>query len=153
MLVVLGHRAGDVKDAITVSEGTRVVVNPDYAQGQATSLRAGLREADSNSRAAIVLLGDQPAIDAASLRAIVDAYERSESPIVQATYSGRPGHPVLFDRSLWADLEAIEGDKGARDLLKNHPEWVVRVELGGEVPKDLDTWEDYDRLKETWRRP
>lgn len=147
VLVVLGHRAGDVADAITISKGTRVVVNPDYAEGQATSLRAGLRAADPKSRAAVVLLGDQPAVDAVNLRALVDTYERSEAPIVQAAYSGRPGHPVLFDRSLWADLEAIEGDKGARDLLKNHPEWIVRVEFGGEVPKDLDTWEDYERLR------
>lgn len=148
VVVVLGHRADDVAAAVTMSEGTRVVVNPDYAEGQATSLRTGLQAADPKSKAAIVLLGDQPAVDAASLRALADAYERTESPIVQAAYSGRPGHPVLFDRSLWADLEAIEGDKGARDLLKDNPEWVVKVELGGEVPRDLDTWQDYERLKE-----
>lgn len=148
VLIVLGHRADDVAAAVTISEGTRVVVNPDYAEGQATSLRTGLQAADPKSKAAIVLLGDQPAVNAVSLRALADAYERTESPIVQATYSGRPGHPVLFDRSLWADLEAIEGDKGARDLLKNNPEWVVKVELGGEVPRDLDTWQDYERLKE-----
>lgn len=145
---MLGHRADDVAAAVTISEGTRVVVNPDYAEGQATSLRTGLQAADPKSNAAIVLLGDQPAVDAASLRALADAYERTESPIVQAAYSGRPGHPVLFDRSLWAELEAIEGDKGARDLLKDNPEWVVKVELGGEVPGDVDTWQDYERLKE-----
>lgn len=153
VLIVLGHRADDVAAAVTVSERTRVVVNPDYAEGQATSLRAGLQAADPRSRAAIILLGDQPAVDAVSLRALADAYERTESPVVQAAYSGRPGHPVLFDRSLWADLEAIEGDTGARDLLKSNPEWIVRVELGGEVPRDLDTWQDYERLKDGFKEP
>lgn len=153
ILIVLGHRADDVAAAVTISKRTRVVVNPDYAEGQATSLRTGLQAADPKSKAAIVLLGDQPAVNAVSLRALVDAYERTESPIVQAAYSGRPGHPVLFDRSLWADLEAIEGDKGARDLLKNNPEWIVKVELGGEVPRDLDTWQDYERLKEGFTEP
>lgn len=153
VVIVLGHRADDVAAAVTISEGTRVVVNPDYAEGQATSLRTGLRAADPKSKAAIVLLGDQPAVNAVSLRALVDAYERSEAPIVQAAYSGRPSHPVLFDRSLWADLEAIEGDKGARDLLKNNPEWIDKVELGGETPWDVDTWQDYERLKEDFREP
>lgn len=147
VVVVLGHRADEVGAAVCVSKGTRLVVNPEYAEGQATSLKTGLRAADPDSRAAIILLGDQPGVDAASLRALFDVYERSEAPVVQAAYSGRPSHPVLFDRSLWADLEAIEGDKGARDLLKEHPEWIVRVELGGEAPKDLDTWEDYAHLK------
>lgn len=148
VVVVLGHRVDDVKAAVKLGKGTRVVVNPDFAQGQATSLRAGIQAADPSSKAAVVLLGDQPAVDAASLRTLIDAYERTESPVVQASYSGRPGHPVLFDRSLWGDLEAIDGDKGARDLLKSHPEWVEWVELGGDVPADLDTWQDYERLRE-----
>jgi molybdenum cofactor cytidylyltransferase len=56
---------------------------------------------------------------------------------------------VLFDRSVWPDLLAVEGDRGARDLIKAHPDWVVRVDLDGDVPADLDTMEDYRRMKES----
>jgi molybdenum cofactor cytidylyltransferase len=150
VVVVLGHRAEEVEAAIATSSGTRIVVNPDYLQGQATSLRAGLSAMDHDAEAAIVLLGDQPAVTSASLRAVVSAYEGSGRPVVQASYGGKPGHPVLFDRATWADLLAVEGDTGAREVLKRHPEWVERVELGGEVPADLDTWPDYERLKQRW---
>jgi CTP:molybdopterin cytidylyltransferase MocA len=54
---------------------------------------------------------------------------------------------VLFARRVWPELLAVEGDRGARDLLKAHPEWVTRVELDTEAPPDLDTQEDYEALK------
>ena len=150
VVVVLGHRSDEVRAAIRPAAGTRIVVNPDYREGQATSLRAGLRAMDEEAGAAVVILGDQPAVTAASVRPVVEAYEASGSPVVQATYGGKPGHPVLFDRGVWADLLAVEGDTGAREVLKKHPEWIERVELGGEVPADVDTLEDYARLKEVW---
>lgn len=103
-----------------------------------------------DSEAAVLILGDQPGVDAPKVRAIVASYTQAAVPVVQATYGGKPGHPILFDRSVWADLMAIDGDRGARDVLKQHPEWIRTVELGGEVPADLDTWEDYERLKELW---
>ena len=152
-MIVLGHRSEDVAGAILTSGATRIVVNPDYRQGQATSLRVGLGAMSDDSQAAVVILGDQPAVDRQKVRAVVTSYLESESPVVQAAYGGRPGHPVLFDRSTWPDLVAIDGDRGARDLLKMHPEWIRTVELGGEVPADLDTWEDYERLKELWAAP
>lgn len=147
VVVVLGHRADDVSAAISMGPATRTALNPDYLEGQATSLKVGLAAMVPESQAAVVILGDQPAVIRTTVQAVVDAYEASGGPVVQATYGGKPGHPVLFDRALWADLMAIEGDKGAREVLKGHPEWIERVELGGQVPADVDTWEDYERLK------
>lgn len=149
-MIVLGHRSDEVAAAIRTSGATRIVLNPDYRQGQATSLRVGLEAMAEDSQAAVVILGDQPAVDTGKVEAVVSSYLESASPVVQATYGGRPGHPVLFDRSTWSNLLAIDGDRGARDLLKMHPEWIRTVELGGQVPADLDTWEDYERLKELW---
>lgn len=146
VVVVLGHRAEDVAAAIQIGPGTRTVVNPDYAQGQATSLRTGLTAVDERSDAVVVILGDQPAVSALMVRTIAETYLATGGKVVQATFGGKPNHPTLFEKELWPQLQAIEGDKGAREVLKNHPEWVVRVELGGEVPPDLDTWEDYERL-------
>lgn len=146
VVVVLGHRADEVADAVQVGPDTRIVVNPDYAQGQATSLRAGLMAVDERSEAAVVILGDQPAVDALMVRTIAETYQATGGKVVQATFGGKPNHPTLFERELWPDLQAIEGDKGAREVLKKNPEWVVRVEFGGEPPSDLDTWEDYERL-------
>jgi molybdenum cofactor cytidylyltransferase len=98
------------------------------------------------ARAAVVLLGDQPAISPAAIRAVVSTYEETGGPVVQAEYGGRPGHPVLFDRRIWPEIETVEGDVGARDILSVHPEWVTMVDVGGDPPLDVDTWGDYRRI-------
>jgi molybdenum cofactor cytidylyltransferase len=149
LVVVLGHRAEDVAAALTLPPAARTVVNPDYATGQASSMRTGLGAAAASSEAAVVLLGDQPGMRPADIRAVVDAYRRGAGPVVQGSYRGSPGHPVVFDRGVWPDLLAVEGDRGARDVIKAHPDWVVRVELDAEVPADLDTLEDYEKMLES----
>jgi molybdenum cofactor cytidylyltransferase len=147
LVVVLGHRAEDVAAALTLPANARRVINPDYATGQASSMRTGLTAASPSSEAALLLLGDQPAMRPADIRAVVAAYRSGAGPVVQGRYRGTPGHPVLFDGSVWPDLLAVEGDRGARDVIKAHPDWVTRVDLDADLPPDLDTMEDYLRMK------
>lgn len=146
VIVVLGHQADAVASALHLPKAARTVANPDYAEGQSTSLRAGLRSLGADARAAVVLLGDQPGITPDAIRVVVEAYEEGGGPVVQAGYGGRPGHPVLFDRSIWPELEALAGDVGARDILSLHPEWVTTAGVEGELPEDVDTWDDYRRI-------
>ena len=153
VIVVLGHAADEVAAALRLPSGVRVVVNPDFKSGQASSLRAGLRELSAECRAAVILLADQPGVSYETVRAVADAHREEAGPVIQATYGGRPSHPVLFDRQVWPQLEAVEGDVGARDLLVQHPEWVTAVEVGGLPPPDVDTWEDYRRLSEDGTTP
>jgi len=146
LIIVLGHRAEDVAAAVTLPAGARSVLNPDYATGQASSMRSGLAATSPTSEAAVILLGDQPDMRPADIVAVVNAYRTGSGPVVQGSYRGEPGHPVLFARETWPELMGVEGDKGARDVLKAHPDWVVRVELDAELPDDLDTMEDYERM-------
>jgi molybdenum cofactor cytidylyltransferase len=146
VVVVLGHDAGEVAAALNFPEGARSVVNPSYIEGQSSSLRAGLQSLGGEVRAAIVLLGDQPSVSPDVMRALVDAYEKGAGPVVQAAYGGRSGHPVLLDRRIWPEIETVEGDVGARDILSGHPEWVTIVDVGGDPPQDVDTWGDYRRI-------
>jgi molybdenum cofactor cytidylyltransferase len=146
VIVVLGHQAGEVAAALRLPSVARTVVNPDYAEGQSTSFRAGLRTLGPEARAAVILLGDQPGIAPGAIRAVVEAYERGGGPVVQAAYGRRQGHPVLFDRRIWPELEALTGDVGAREILSLHPEWMTTVDVGGEPPQDVDTWEDFRRV-------
>ena len=151
VIVVLGHQADEIAEELYAGDQTRVVVNEDYAQGQATSLKAGLEDVSPEAEAVLVILGDQPAVNAKKVKAVLEGYEMSKKPIVQASYRGVAGHPTVFYRSVWPELMEIEGDKGARDLIKEHPEWLSRVELGVEAPFDIDTPEDYQYLLEEWR--
>jgi molybdenum cofactor cytidylyltransferase len=146
VVVVLGHEAAAVAASLRLPERARVAINPAYRTGQASSLRAGLRALDQETLAAVLILGDQPGLAGSAIRAVIDAYKRTGSLVVQTSYRGRLGHPVLLDRRIWPEVEAVRGDVGARDLLAGHPEWVVPVEVPGDPPPDLDTWDDYRRM-------
>lgn len=152
LVVVVGHEADRVVEAISLPPRGRAVVNPEFAGGQSSSLRAGLRALGAGPRAGVVLLGDQPGVSAEVIRDVTAAHARGGGPIVQARYAGRWGHPVLLDRSVWAEAEGVEGDRGARDVLARHPEWVTAVDVDGDPPEDIDTWADYERLRDRGER-
>ncbi|HEX9236472.1 MAG TPA: nucleotidyltransferase family protein [Actinomycetota bacterium] len=151
IILVLGHLAPDIEEAVRLPANARLTVNPDFPDGLASSLRMGLAAAGS-SGAAAVLLGDQPGIRADVIARLVDAWRTGQGPVVQAVYRGRPGHPTMFDRSLWGDLRLVEGDEGARWLLARNPQWVVRIEVGGEPPVDIDTDADYAKIRSSFAR-
>lgn len=147
IVVVLGHAADEIESRLELSPIARVVRAEEYRLGQSASLKAGIDAVSAESSVAVVVLGDQPRIDPSSIRALIERFRQGAGPVVQASYEGTPGHPVLFDREVWKDLRGIEGDMGARDLLKQNPGWITRVDIEGPPPADLDTWEDYETLK------
>jgi molybdenum cofactor cytidylyltransferase len=153
ILLVLGHAGRDIAARISLPARTGIVLNPEYAQGQSASLRAGLRALGPEAEATVVLLGDQPGVRAEAIDAVLWAWRAGEGPVVRASYEGRPGHPTLFDRSVWAELVQIRGDEGARGLLEAHPEWRSVAEAGGPAPEDIDTEEDYARAKAAFGLP
>ncbi|HVF74144.1 MAG TPA: nucleotidyltransferase family protein [Acidimicrobiales bacterium] len=118
-----------------------VVGNPLWADGLATSLRAGLDAAAASGHEAVVVgLGDQPLVPATAWRAVADAGER---PIAVATYGGKRRNPVRLHRSVW-HLVPSTGDAGARALYREFPHLVGEVACDGE-PADIDTVEDLAR--------
>ena len=142
VVLVLGHEAEAVRAGARLPEDPRlvVVVNRGWADGMASSLRAGL-EASDGAQALVVALGDQPELDSQSIDRLADAW-REGARIAAVAHAGRLGHPVLFDQSLFADLARLRGDAGARGILKARSDEVVRVE--GPPLRDLDTASDYE---------
>lgn len=149
VILVLGHRAREVRAAIRIPEGRlRTLINRHYGLGQSTSLRLGLRAASPRATAAAILLGDQPQVSARLIDMVAAAFRRAGAPVVRPMYQGTngrrlPGHPVFLSRQIWPQVEALEGDGGMRGLLAAHPEWLFEVIVEGEAPSDIDTWEDY----------
>jgi len=143
MVVVLGHAAEEVAASLRLPANAGLVINEEFAEGQSMSMKAGLRAVEPQSAAALFLLGDQPEVRPEAIAAVVGAYRGGAGPVVQASYAGRPAHPTLFDRSVWAELEAAAGDEGARGVLARHPRWRSVVEVGGTPPADIDTEEGY----------
>ena len=150
-VVVVGHEADDVRrlGGLPADPRLSVVDNPDWASGMASSLRTGLA-ACADAVAVIVALGDQPGIDPAVVARLVDASRAGAAlavPIHEdaSTPEGeRVGHPVLFGRALFAELGALFGDTGAREVVKRH--WARTARVEGAPVRDVDTEADYAAL-------
>ena len=148
IIVVVGHYADDVRAALA-GHRVRIVENPDYQQGQSTSVRAGIAALDPGVQAVIILLGDQPLVKPAILKSLLQAWQRSNKPIVVPFYNGQRGNPVLFARSLFPELLNVTGDQGGREVLRRHASEIESVQVAdGEAAQDLDTWQEYQALLE-----
>lgn len=147
-VVVVGADAARLRE-VCEPHDVRVIENPDWASGQSTSVRAGLRTMGRDVRAAVVLLADQPLVRAGAVERLVAAFEGGASVAV-ATYGGKRRNPVLFSREVWPDLiSELSGDEGARAVLRRRPDLVVEVDCDGVGdPVDVDTIEDLRRLRD-----
>lgn len=154
-LVVVGHEAEQVKEALA-GLGARIVFNPGYRQGMGTSVVAGLEAVLADPELAgetgmLLLPGDTPFIPSADLARAAAAYREGKGRIVVASHSFRRGHPVVFSGRFAAELRqaCLEGE-GARQVVRAHPDEVFHLEAGPEVLEDIDTLEDYSRLRRTY---
>ncbi|MDF2758439.1 MAG: molybdenum hydroxylase accessory protein YgfJ family [Thermomicrobiales bacterium] len=147
VILVVGHEADDVRDTVADLE-VKCVFNPDAAAGQSTSVRAGLAALSSDVEAAVFILGDQPGIDPGVIDALVAAWRTSGAPVAAPRYEDRMGNPVLFDRRVFPELAALEGDTGARPVVRAHYDAgdLHVVPVAGQAPPDVDTEADYAAL-------
>jgi molybdenum cofactor cytidylyltransferase len=148
IVLVLGASAEIIRRQLPTPQELKIVVNQAYQQGIASSLRAGLSAVDPGSEAALILLGDQPFIRPQTLDRIVEEYRRSRAQIVIPVHQGQRGNPVLLDRSVFAEVMALEGDVGSRAIFASHLDGTVNVEVeDAGILLDLDEPADYERLK------
>lgn len=131
--------------------GVSLVVNPDPERGIGASIAAGVSALEDDAGAVLVALADEPALDPAVVAAVIETYRgsRSRAPhaIVAPIYRGVPGHPVLFDRSVFPELRALTGDRGARSVVERDASRVAVVEIDAPPAGDVDTPEDLARMR------
>ncbi len=144
VIVVLGAHAEAVGAGI---EGlpVEIVSHTGWAEGVGSSIRAGFRRllaAPPEVQGALVLTCDQPRISAAVIGRLIGAFDGAAGGRVACEYSGTVGVPALFERSLFGDLTALGGDRGARSVLLRDPDRLVRVPWP-EGAENLNTPEDY----------
>ena len=137
LIVVVGAAALRVRLAVRrTHRGAHIVANPDWKLGMATSLRAGLAATPPGARAALVLLVDQPGVDAAALKRLVTAWRRRRGTPAASRYAGKTGVPAVLPRRHWRALRDLRGDEGARALLRDNR--VTYVDMP-EAALDVDT--------------
>ncbi len=147
--VVLGCQAEELQPLLAGYERGRlqVVVNPAWAEGQATSIRAGLAGLGEQVAAALFCTADQPLLTAAELDALLVRHALTGAPIVAPRVQGEFRSPVLFARALFPELAALQGDAGGRALVARNRPQVEAVEAEDARPyTDIDSQEDLQRL-------
>lgn len=146
VVVVAGGDAMEARDALARLP-VRVVANARAAEGLSTSLHAGIAALSESIRAAVIVLGDQPSVEPDVIDQLIDAHRGSGKPIVVPLYRGTRGNPVLFDASLFDELRAVRGDRGARDVIARDPSRVASVRLDLPLPPDVDHPDDLRSLE------
>ena len=143
LVVTLGGAAAEVRAAVDLS-GADVVVNDAYGSGCSSSIAAATQALDPRCDVLVLLLGDQPGVTTDAVRALVGG--RGEAPLAVCRYDGGRGHPFAFARSVFEDLAGLHGDKAVWKLLDRRARDVAEVAVPGPVPRDVDTWDDYEAV-------
>jgi molybdenum cofactor cytidylyltransferase len=138
LICVLGGASGSVRETVNL-EGAEVVVNEVFGSGCSSSIAASLPTITGD--VLVLMLGDQPGVTPTSVRALLAG--RGEAPLAVCRYDDGRGHPFAFSRAVFPELAELHGDKGVWKLLERRADEVVEVRVPGDVPRDVDTWEDY----------
>jgi molybdenum cofactor cytidylyltransferase len=140
LIVVLGCGAAELAALLKHSPGS-IVINQQWREGLASSIRAGVARLPLTCSGAMLLLADQPAVTADDLRRLAGTWRKQPHYIAAALYSGAMGVPAIFPRSLFGKLCELRGDRGARMLLRRNADRAVRVPMPS-AELDIDTPED-----------
>lgn len=138
--LVLGAHAAEIVAALPPGRAS-VLINREWEEGIASSVRAAVRAVPGACDALLILLGDQPLVSAAGLQRLVHARRRHPQQIVASRYSGITGVPAIFPRWCFGDLCGLRGDQGARALITRHSDRVVGL-AHPEAAVDIDEPED-----------
>ena len=152
VILVTGHEEAAVKQAVGGLD-VRLAHNPRYAEGQSTSMIAGVEAAREEACAYLFVLGDQPLLTPQIVNDLISLYEESRPGALVAApvFEGRRGNPTLFSATLKDELLRASGDAGGRGIIRRleteSPEQIVFHRLpNDDIFLDIDTEEDYERM-------
>ncbi|MBA4391963.1 MAG: hypothetical protein C0407_00255 [Desulfobacca sp.] len=152
IIVVLGYQAKTVKKEIltlSIPSNVRFLINPEFKKGLSTSITTALSHIDPETSGIMFLLGDQPLMTKEVINKLIKVFRSASAPIVVPLYGKRPGNPVIFRTSLIPELQKLTGDIGGRELIKKYRDQVQTVSIRPQrIGWDVDTWEDYQKVKE-----
>lgn len=156
LVLVLGCGRDRIREAIPQPRA-EVVLNRAWESGMASSIAAGLAhlkqiaasgpDSGPGPEGALFLLGDQPLVDTALIRSLLDRAARTPDRILVPTCRGKRGNPVYFPARFFGPLQQLSGNTGGRQIFTRFPEDVLEIPVDTPaVCRDIDTPEDYDRL-------
>ena len=146
ILVVLGHQADRARVALA-GLGCTPVVNPDYARGLNSSLRAGFRALPEGVAGAVAMLADMPFVTAPMIAALVERWRASGAPLAISTYGGVLAPPMLYGSALFSELCELDGEGGGKQVVKRHRGQAVELAWPAAALTDLDVPADVERAR------
>lgn len=146
--VVAGAHIDAVRRAMPADDRAHLVEHPGWAEGQLSSLLAGLNAIDEPTLEGVLVTPvDVPLITPSMVEAVIRAWRRTRAPIVRPVSGPLHGHPVIFDRSVFDDLRAADRNIGAKAVFAIHRERIVNVEVeDADAFEDMDTPEEYRKM-------
>ncbi len=147
IIVITGNDAEKVKGSIR--QNVSFSHNPDYNKGLSTSVKVGItalgEDCTKDCEAVMICLGDMPYIMAADYNKLIDAFKKDK--IIAPTSNGKIGNPLIFSARFFKDFMDLDGDKGARKLLKKYSRDVIEVDVNSDaIFSDIDTPKDYENI-------
>ena len=146
IIVVLGAYSHAIETGINLN-AFKTVFNPDWQQGIASSIRAGIQALPDNATAALIVLSDQPLIRSEYFQCLLTTWESSPTQIVASEYHQSVGVPALFPARFFTPLQSLQGDQGAKSLLIKFEKELITIPLP-EAELDIDSIEDFNDLKD-----
>lgn len=153
-VVVVGPGAERIRTTLA-GRGTLVVENPDVEGGPIASLRVALETLRQAAPPAVLVWPvDLPHVRVTTIERLLESYRRTHPPVAIPTFAGRRGHPVIWDASLFPELEAAtSAPEGARAVLHAHLDAALQLAVDDPAVVDaVNSPEDYERLVREWNR-
>ena len=142
IVVVLGHRAEDIRNVIN-PDPIKFVINPNPDAAMSSSIELGVGAISAAANAILITPVDHPAVPSSIIRLLIGNW-RGGAKLIQPEFQGKGGHPVLIDLSFRDELMNLAADSGLRGFFGRHRQDVLRLPVDSPfVAQDMDTWDDY----------
>ena len=134
-------------ERVASQNGVSCIHNPDYSKGEMlSSIQIGLRSLDTDTKAALICLGDQPQVQEKVVRGILQRFEIEKVPLIVPSYQMRRGHPWLVARLLWSAILDLQSPASTREFLTEHASLITyQIVETPSVIEDLDTPVEYQQ--------
>ncbi len=143
LLCVIGGNASEVRARVDFS-GVQVVENDAFGSGCSSSIAAAVGAVDQRTDVLVLMLGDQPGVSASTVASLLAG--RGGAPLAVCAYANGRGHPLAFGREMFPSLAGLHGDRAVWKLMDRLGDEVADVSIEGPIPRDVDTWEDYEAI-------
>ncbi len=148
--IIVIYRTDEVKFLIDQFK-IKSVLNSNAQEGQSASVKLGIHNASSSTRGIMFIVGDQPYLGSDTIDLLIEEFQYDEKIIIPK-YGEKNGNPIIFPRDVFDDFNALEGDVGGREVIKKNLDKVRYVQVENQLAgKDMDTFEEYEKLKENFK--